>query len=44
MPRRVLELKFKRRRRVGQPRRRWFYQLLEGDEGNELARSSKGKD
>jgi hypothetical protein len=43
MPRRVLELKFKGNRLIGQSRGRWLYQLLEEEEGEELPINSEGK-
>jgi hypothetical protein len=42
-PRRVLELKFKGNKRMGRPRRRWFGQLLECEEKEELARNCEVK-
>jgi hypothetical protein len=44
MPKRVVELKFKGNRLVGGPRRRWFSQFREDEEGEELVRHSTGKD
>jgi hypothetical protein len=41
--RRVLELKFKGKRRMGQPRRRWSSHILEDEEKEELARNRKVK-
>jgi hypothetical protein len=43
MLRRVLELKFKGNRLIGQSRGRWLYQLLEEEEGEELPRNSERK-
>jgi hypothetical protein len=42
-PRRVLELKFKGKRCMVRPRRRWISQLLEEEEREELARNRKVK-
>jgi hypothetical protein len=43
MPRRILELKFKGKRHTGRPRRRWFSQLLEDEEKEELAKNGIAK-
>jgi hypothetical protein len=43
MLRRVLALKLKGNRLLELPRRKWFLQLPEGKEGEELARNLKGK-
>jgi hypothetical protein len=43
IPRRALRLKFKGKKGMGRPRRRWLSQLLEDEEREELARNRKVK-